>query len=175
VKAIVLSAALAAAVPASAAQFDTTRLFSHGAWQVEHVYDTSDGQTWCSAETSNGAGQLFSMTAYDNGGVSVIIMDGRWQASARPIRFRIDIDYSQWTIDGKADGIAASVSLSDDADAEQFIGELAQGTAVAVYNEGGTRLAAFSLNGSGAALGALADCWSRIQSRDPFINAADPF
>jgi hypothetical protein len=175
VKTIILSAALAVAVPAAAAQFDTTRLFTHGAWQVEHTYDTSDGQVWCSAETSNGAGQVFSMTAYDNGGVVVIVMDPRWSASARPVRFRIDIDYSQWTIDGKADGIAASVSFNADANAEQFITELAQGTTVAVYNEGGTRLAAFSLNGSGAALGALADCWSRIQTHDPFINAADPF
>ena len=101
-KTIILSAAVAIAVPAAAAQFDTTRLFTHGAWQVEHTYDTTDGQVWCSAETSNGVGQVFSMTAYDNGGVVVIVMDSRWSASARPVRFRIDIDYEP--VDDRREG-----------------------------------------------------------------------
>lgn len=164
------------------AQYDTTPLFARGAWTVEHTYATSDGSVWCSADTTNRAGQALSLTTYDYGGAALLVFDPSWSLAEREVAFRIDVDHSQWDVAGSADGMAVSVVLDGSEPAMQFLRELGEGTAVAVYNDGGRRLATFSLAGSRAALESLAECWARITTptpfgggHDPFTRAADPF
>ena len=161
--------------PVAAGSFDETRLFQHGAWSVSHTYDSSDGDAWCSADTGNRAGQWFSVVAFDNGSAAVLVGDPTWNLSERSVRFRIDIDYSRWDIDGAGANSSVSVLLDGNSNAGQFIDELMTSSAVAAYNEEGRRLASFSLSGSHAALQKLAECWSRIARRDPFQTASDPF
>ena len=173
-----LCLAAALSIPSSgtsAGSFDETRLFQRGAWSVSHTYDASDGTAWCSADTGNRGGQWFSVVAYDSGDAAVFVGDPAWNLSERSVRYRIDIDYEQWTIDGTASGSAVSVFLNGDEDAAAFLEELMRSSAVAAYNEDGRRLAAFSLAGSRAALEKLAECWGRIVSGDPFRSASDPF
>jgi peptidoglycan/xylan/chitin deacetylase (PgdA/CDA1 family) len=119
---------------------------------------------------------MFSITAYDSGVVLVLIADNRWSIPKRNVSFRIDIDYEIWRIDGFAQDGVASVALHDKTNAAEFMRDLAGGSAVAVYNDDGRRLATFSLNGSSAALAKLAECWTLIQPpSDPFQSTADPF
>lgn len=164
------------AIAAKANPFDTTMLFAHKHWSVEHTYDSTDGSSWCSADTANGANQWFSVTGFDNGGIALFVGDPRWSLSSRQVRYRIDVDYSRWDIDGTADRSAVSVFLNGSDKAGKFLGELMGGSAVAVYSEDGRRLATFSLQGSHAAMNAFAECWARIhRGSDPFTNASDPF
>jgi hypothetical protein len=160
---------------AAAGRLDTTRLFASGAWIVEHIYDPSDGSAWCSASTRNDADQLFSLAAFDFGALALVLGDHRWSLSPRPVRFRLDIDYTRWDIDGTADGSSVMVILNGNESTVDFMRDLERGFAVALYNDDGRRLATFSLRGSAAALGELVTCWTRIVRHDPFRSRADPF
>ncbi len=160
---------------ADASQYDTTVLFQRGDWSVEHTYNTLEGNSWCAADTVNTAGQWFSVVAYDHGGAAIIVGDPRWRPSARAVRFRVDVDYSRWNINGAAKDEAVSVFLRGEADVSEFIGQLMEGVAVAVYSEEDRRLATFSLKGSRLAVQALFACWARIEGSDPFTRASDPF
>lgn len=167
---------------AHAGEYDTTTLFTRGAWTVDLTYDSTDRTTWCVAETNNRRGQTFSVVAHENGVAAVFVFDPSWTLARRSVRYRIDIDYDRWTIDGTANDMGVSVTLNGNASAERFLGQLMLASAVATYNEDGMRLATFSLDGSRSAIGALFECWGRIRHdapdprrADPFIRAADPF
>jgi len=157
------------------AGYEDTLLFSKGYWTVELTYNTDENSYWCSAKTANRRSQEFSVTAFENGTIVVFIFDNRWSLAKRPVRFLIDIDYSRWQIDGTADDIAVSIALSNNEKAGKFITELAQGSAVALFNMEERRLATFSLKGSRAALTELIDCWRKISVTDPFRTSTDPF
>jgi hypothetical protein len=177
-----LAVALCFGASAAAANYDATPLLSRGAWEVQHVYLRNDGASWCEASTTNRAGQSFDITMFDSGNASLFIFDQSWSLAPRTVRFRIDIDYSEWSIAGTAERTSIWVALSDKQEAGDFMAQLAEGTAVALYNEMGHRLGTFSLKGSRAALATLAECWARILAsprgvspRDPFLSASDPF
>lgn len=167
---------------AQAQKFDTTTLFAQDAWQVNLTYAKQTGTLWCEAATANKRGQSFSVVAYDDGTVRAFVMDPSWRLTKRDVRYRIDIDYDQWNIIGYAEGRGVSVLLNGQAGAKKFVTELMLASAVATYNDDGTRLATFSLDGSYAAIGALFDCWGKILNKtpaaggtDPFLRTADPF
>ncbi len=168
---------LAVTAPAAAlAEYESRILFSKGAWLVEITYDTEDDVFWCSARSTNRQSQTFSVTAYANSTMSIFFFDNRWDLSPRPVSFIIDVDYERWTVDGSADGIGISSDLSNAEVAGEFVGDLMQGNAVALYNNDERRLATFSLNGSAAAINELIDCWDKIVvPRDPFQTSQDPF
>lgn len=165
--------------------FDTTVLFSKSDWTVELTHDTSDGELWCSAQTTNRAGQSFHLTAYDTDTLRLFVFDHNWNIAPRNVRFLVDIDYSRWTIDGHGQDISVSLALNDPEQAVRFIEQLMEGNAVAVMNADGRRLAVFSLSGSYAAISKLFECWERISRTDPFgpspndpftgVGAGDPF
>lgn len=166
---LVLAPVLLAAAPAHA-EYDTERLFESGAWYVELTRSDS-GTVWCSAETENRSGQIFSLTAYDDQSAAVFVFDGRWNLEKRAVRFHIDIDRSRWDIDGTADENSVSVFLEGDGKAADFMSDLAGGSRISVLNRDKDELAAFSLTGSRRALGVLLDCWKTIvtgKDTDPF-------
>lgn len=161
---------------ASAAALDNTTLFERDAWSVEHTYEPGSGDAWCSADTTNDAGQWFSLVAYDFGAVALFVGDPQWSLAERGVRIRVDVDDDRWDLDGTGDGaVVAALLNGDDDDAVRFVARLREGVATAVFNDEGRRLATFSLQGSGAALTALFECWSRIDATDPFVTASDPF
>lgn len=176
-----LSLLVACAAPAFGSEFDTQVLFSHKAWSVEVTHDASDGTLWCNAETTNRNGQSFNVLTFDNGYAAVGIYDSRWKLRKRPISFIIDIDYSRWNIDGTGEDQSVSIGLTDSEKAGDFLQELSDGAAVAVYNADEKRIASFSLAGSSAALLKLMECWEAIQdvsptqNSDPFQSSKDPF
>ncbi|MDP2063815.1 MAG: hypothetical protein Q8Q63_00975 [Phaeovulum sp.] len=155
--------------------YDTTRLFTRGAWYVELTHDTSDGELWCSAETRNNEAQTFSVTTYDDGAVILFVFDDRWALASRDVDFLVNIDRQRWTISGYADGIGISVTLDDKAQSDEFLVDLARGNSVSVANADGRRIAAFSLSGSSAALSTLMDCWTSILSGGSGLGKKDPF
>ena len=159
----------------AASEFDSEILFQKGNWIVEVTYDNENGNFWCSATTTNGSSQSFGITAYDTNDLMVFVLDTRWSLSERPVTFYIDVDYARWTIDGYARDIGVSVFLDDADKSVQFLREVQQGNAVAVYNERESRLATFSLNGSYAAIVSMFDCWDKISKTDPFSPQHDPF
>jgi hypothetical protein len=147
--------------------FDTTPLFRQDAWAVEHTYNPDSGLSWCSADTANGAGQMFSITAYDHGGAVALVIDRAWTFAAEAVRFRIEVDTIRWTVEGLAQDMAVSMDLDEDAEAARFLGDLAAGRALAVATEAGREIAVFSLAGSEPALRALVECWARILRAGP--------
>jgi len=170
------TASLLCLTPAHADGFESTVLFNKGAWTVELTHDTQDGGLWCVAQTGNDAGQLFSLTAYDNDTMMLYIFDQSWNIAPRSVRFLVDIDYSRWTIDGHGQGISVSLVFNQPEQNVRFIEELMGGNAIAVMNANERRLATFSLNGSYAAISQLFTCWERISKTDPFGQSPDdPF
>ncbi|GHF05027.1 hypothetical protein GCM10016455_27890 [Aliiroseovarius zhejiangensis] len=175
--ALILAGLLLQPTKALADRYETTRLFNHKAWSVELTHDQLDDDFWCNAETTNRAGQVFSITAYDNGNLGLFIFDRRWDINPRDIEFRIDIDYSRWNVSGQAQESYVSTFLGDPENSIKFLTELAEGSAVAVFNSDGRRLAVHSLSGSSASLRKLLECWNRIKKTDPFgtsPNASAP-
>lgn len=161
---------------AHADRYETTNLFRHKAWSVEITHDQLDDDFWCNAETKNRNGQYFSITAYDNGNLGLFIFDNRWALRKRDIEFRIDVDYSRWNVRGKAEDNYVSTFLDNPETSIKFMTELAEGSAVSVYNSDGQRLASYSLSGSSASLRKLMECWGRIKKSDPFgdnVNQTD--
>lgn len=172
-----------AAASSSNAQdkYEEQVLFSKDAWQVEVTHDTSDGQLWCSAATTNRQGQSFDVTAYDDGGISLFVFDHDWSISPRDVRFLIDVDRERWVLDGRGDGIAISLSMREKEESIRFLSEIMEGNSVVVRNADKHHLGSFSLSGSYAAITKLFECWGRIKSNtriteaDPFVTSSDPF
>lgn len=167
--------AVAFSQAAGADEFDNTMLLSEGAWTVRHTYDSRDGGSWCAADTSNGDGQWFSVTAYEEGAAAILVGDPRWRLEPRDLRFSIDIDYARWDMQGAGQDDAVSAFLNDDPTAPDLLLRLMQGDAVDVYAESGRRVASFSLDGSAAALQTLLECWALIDRSGESDAAADPF
>jgi len=164
-------------LPSSAwAEYESRQLFAKNDWIVELTYDTTNESFWCSAQTSNRSAQQFALTGYENDAASIFIFDDKWDLANRQIDFLIDIDYSRWNITGTGGGIGVSANLNDGDKASVFVGELAQGSAIAVYNSDERRIGTFSLSGSAAAINAFFDCWEKIaKPTDPFQTSSDPF
>lgn len=168
VKKLVILMMLIQPMSALADRYETTRIFNHKAWIVYITHDQLNDDFWCSAETTNRSRQSFSLAAYDNGNLGFFVMDSRWELKPRDIDFRIDIDYSRWSVSGHARNNSVSTFLGDPESSIRFLTELAEGSAVAVYNNEGHRLATYSLSGSSAALRKLMKCWNSIRKTDPF-------
>lgn len=155
-------------------RYETTNLFRHKAWSVEITHDQLDNDFWCNAETRNRNGQYFSITAYDNGNIGLFIFDERWALRKRDIEFRIDVDYSRWNVRGQASNSSVSTFLSNPDSSIKFLTELAEGSAISIYNAADQRLASYSLSGSSASLRKLMECWGRIKKTDPFGDTSSP-
>lgn len=160
---------------AARAEFESETLLSAGSWTVELTHDTSDGQLWCAAQTTNRRGQTFDLTAFDTGNVSAFFFDESWQLAEREVGILVDIDQSRWEIEADADGISLSIGLTDQENAAEFIREVAGGSELTLRNQAERRLAVFSLAGSGQAIAALIECLRGIGMKDPFQSASDPF
>ncbi|MCA1337344.1 hypothetical protein [Pseudooceanicola marinus] len=179
-----VAALLAPSVPNNATaqeRYDTRLLFSKGAWETVLTHDGLDGELWCSAETLNDRGQHFSLIGYGSGQFTVMIIDNTWSIPGRKIRFRLDVDYKRWDMDGYGEDNAISITPDDVSSAIHFVDDVMQGNAVALYNADGRRLAVFSLGGSYASILKFVECWQTItgnrsySSADPFGGNSDPF
>ena len=169
--------AIAFGPPASAQSqpYESTRLFSKGAWSVELTHNTNSGTLWCSSDTTNQSGQSFSIAAFDDGSLILVVFDSRWNIAERNLRFLVNIDYFRRYIDGSGSGSSVSIEMNETEKSIKFLNQLMEGNAVAVFNSDGRRLATFSLNGSYAATRKLFSCWEKISLRDPFSSPSDPF
>lgn len=162
----------------AAGRYDSRVLHQQGAWQVELVHDTSDGDLWCAAKTRNRTNQTLDITGFDNGTVRMFIFDSRWKLGRRDVQFRLDIDYERWNVKGTAVNSAIAAQLNNADKAAKFLSDLMGGSAAALYNQNGNRLGVFSLNGSRSAISSLMKCWkavidrNRPSSSDPFGRAA---
>lgn len=160
---------------AARAEFESETLLSAGRWTVELTHDTSDGQLWCAAQTTNRRGQTFDLTGFDTGNMTAYFFDESWELAEREVDILVDIDDSRWEITADADGISLSIGLNDRENASDFLREVASGSQLTLMNQAERRLAVFSLAGSRQAMAALIECWGNIGTKDPFQKAADPF
>lgn len=160
--------AAAWAAGAAAGQFDSTRLYIQGAWSVEHTYDAVEGGSWCAADTINAEGQWLSVVGYDTGAAAVLIGDPSWRMPRGVVRFRLDVDATQWEVEGSGEDGSVAVFVEDAAGAAGFLAGLAEGAVASVYAETGRRVAAFQLAGARPAIETLMECWARIEPAGPF-------
>ncbi len=156
----------------ASAYLDERLLYSRGAWTVVLTHDTNSGNLMCLAETSNRQSQSFSVAAHDWENPTVMVLDDSWRMTPGNEFFQIDIDYSNWTIDGWSDVNYVMFELDNAEQGWRYIEQLQAGTAVAVKNAQGYAVVVFSLSGSRGAFDAWAECWRRIENPNRF---SDPF
>ena len=170
------------AMPAIADPYDSTVLLRHKDWSVKHVFDTSDGMQWCTAETAGRNGTSMSVTAYDNGAIAFSLFNPRWRMPENAERHvTVDLDYERFGGWATTYGQALSLELDGEVGLN-FLTHLSMGNAAAIYNEDMRRITTFSLRGSRAAVAKLGECFGLIRlpdERDPFIgtgaSGSDPF
>lgn len=161
---------------AAVAEIEDRVLFQHRDWMTYLQHDTDTGGLWCVAATANNSGQTFDITMFDAGVVALYVIDPNWSLASRVVNFFVDIDYSRWQATGEAAGTSVEVVFNDVDAAIAFTRQLMGGSAVAVYNSDGSRLATFSLSGSAAAVVKLLECYESIRGNvDPFGASSDPF
>lgn len=141
------------------------------------VRDTTDsGIDFCMATTASAGGRQMLSLALTNSGMLISISDANWSLSQRPISFLLDIDYSRWRLTGNANNSIISAMVAKDVEMPNFIEELSQGSAIALYNLDEKPLGVFSLRGSHAALQKTFECFDTLKDKsDPFVTNKDPF
>lgn len=153
---------------------DSTVLMKHKDWEVTHDYLSSTDSSACSADTTNGSGDLFSLITWERGGASLMIMmasdfegwDGTFSADAI-----LHIDYEQWTLNDASFGVHRTgqrtiwFDFPDNTDkVGDFLEDLWRGSKVALKTpKEKTSISVWSLKGSAAALGKLSECTTRIR------------
>ena len=150
---------------AEASKYRSKTLVQRGAWTMVVTLDTSDGDAWCSAESKNASGQVFSLVGYNSGSFAISVFDPRWNLRQGDADFRIDVDRNRWDINGKSRQRGFSVSPSNAEQALKFIRQVRKGNNVRIYDGAGGQLARFSLKGSSFVVGQLGDCWNSIVER----------
>lgn len=142
-------------------------LFAQGAWYV--TSDERNGVTNCSAVTRNARPQWFGLTGWDDGLAAILIVDPSWNLRRRVVEFSISIDGLNWDVEGSAGDERVAIEIGPTGTVAEFLEDIAAGSQLTVLNEDHQSIAAFSLNGSRAALSAFFACWSNLgQSSDPF-------
>ena len=142
-------------------------LFAQGAWYV--TSDERNGVTNCSAVTRNARPQWFGLTGWDDGLAAILIVDPSWNLRRREVDFVISIDGSNWDVTGNASGERVAIEFRPTDTTSAFLDDIASGYQLTVLNEDRQSVAAFSLSGSRAAIGAFFACWADLgQSSDPF-------
>lgn len=161
---IFTAAALALICGASGlAAADTTVLFQHRDWRVQHEYFDSTGVQACTGNTANRHRDSFDVVAWENGAVTLLFYmapdfdtwRGEFVADAR-----VDIDYNRWSLyDAQFKPYSISFTFSSGNQTVKFLKQLYKGSAVALKSADGRRtLAVWSLKGSAAALLKLTEC-----------------
>lgn len=155
-------------LPLAAQEFESTRLFSSGAWSVDITVDLQQDSIWCAAETTNSEGQLFSVVAYPSAHATVFVFDNRWNFDEVDtiVEFFIQIDDTRWTMDGLSSESGVSVDLNSQNNAGDFVSDIAEGWRMHVLRADEHEMASFSLHGSRAALLELTKCWDMILEED---------
>ena len=93
---------------------DSTVLMKHKDWEVTHDYLSSTDSSACSADTTNGSGDLFSLITWERGGASLMIMmasdfegwDGTFSADCYPTHRLRTVDLERCVVRGASDGPA---------------------------------------------------------------------
>lgn len=147
--------------------FAEVTLFAQGAWYV--TSDERSGVMNCSAVTVNTRPQWFGFTGWDDGAAVILLVDPSWNLRRREVDFVISIDGSNWDVTGNASGERVAIEFRPTDTTSAFLDDIASGYQLTVLNEDGQSVAAFSLSGSRAAIGAFFACWADLgQISDPF-------
>lgn len=160
-------AALAAG-PAFAAS-EETRLFESGRWGVDHVaFD--DGHAACRMSSSTATDLVFFWM--DTDGAYITAGSNEWAAAPRAVEIEIRIDSQRWEASAKADGRVIFVPALR----PEFLLAVKNGRELSIVSASGRNLLTYSLEGSGAGIATLLDCWSKLPASpvDPFADAPAP-
>jgi hypothetical protein len=157
------------------ADYQVDRLYAKENWVLDLTHDLTDGDFWCSANTFNNKNQIFSITAYSNRIITLIILDPRWDITDRSVRFQIDVDRSRWIIDGIGHESGITLTLNNAGNSAAFLNELANGNSVILFNSSSETLATFSLRGSSNTMRRLFACLDQITGGNQATSTSDPF
>lgn len=166
-------AALVALISGPAlADSEATTLFESGRWGVEHIA-FEDGTSACRMQSRRENDLIFFWL--DAEGAWLTAGSTEWNAAPREISVEFRIDQDRWTADAIADGSVILVPALR----PEFLASVKDGKEISIVSSSGQSLLTYSLEGSGAGLIALLDCWGKLPAvvADPFgsASAADPF
>lgn len=172
---MVLVTVLAAPVLAQ----DSTRLFTSGAWAVDHVYFPQEGQQSCHLYSKNRDGYDLRLVAWENGDINIHIMAPDYKGAFGPGSYEVDlildIDYKRWRLnDAFIKDAFMTFGIATGEDLYNFLSDLKAGNAIALKSpDGRTTWTAWSLRGSSRAIGAFANCYIAIKpTRNQYQGSA---
>jgi hypothetical protein len=149
---------------------DTSVLFQHKDWRVQHEFYPGTDVQACAANTRNRHGDTFDLTIWEDGGITLFFImaadfeswEGEFAADAV-----VDIDYDRWTLnDADFSPYQIRFSFEKGPKTVDFLTDLYRGAAVALKSPDGSRsIATWSLRGSAAALLNLTECSEMIRAR----------
>jgi hypothetical protein len=164
--------ALLLAAAAGAAEVET--LAESGAWRTDLVI-LEGGRLACESLTLDEAGTSFGWVSDDRGRITLELRHPGWDfpAEGEPARFVLRIDtLSPWTVQAtRAGTVVRSRFAPEDPAVARFFAALARGARITAQTTERRVAAAFSLDGSAAAMAAHAECRRRIAAGAP----AGPF
>jgi hypothetical protein len=155
------------------AQSDTTTLFKHKAWTVDHTYHSNTGRQVCSAFTYNKNNQhedLVELYMRDDDMARLMIITSRrlWdKAFYDDLILKVD-DFT-WTFHNADFHVNRNnlrrvlFTFAPEAEVSTFLSQIYNGRVIDLMDSRGTRtLVSWSLAGSAAALMKLNECVQRI-------------
>lgn len=165
---VVLAGALSLAMLSSTAQAQQSEiLFSHKHWQVE-VVGFDDGTFGCVAQVS-APGESFSLWLFPNASARLQFYSQDWEFEGGTANLQIEVDRRGYWALTNAELYMNSVlfDIPGSNDGERLLNEIAAGNRLYLRDEGGSGVKDYSLAGSRASMGALAECGSVISDNSP--------
>jgi hypothetical protein len=133
-------------------------IFSRKAWQVE-IVGFDDGTYGCVAHVTKKQGS-FSIWIFQDDTARLQFFSDQWKFDGGTANLEVQIDKrAAWTLTN-AELYEQSIlfNLPNSNDGERFAGEVAAGNTIFLRDEDGKQVRQFSLAGSRASMGALAEC-----------------
>jgi len=160
-----------ALIPFAAQAQDSEVLFSHKHWQVE-VVGFEDGTFGCVAQVT-APGESFSLWLFPNASARLQFYSQQWEFENSTANLQIEVDRRGFWALTNAELYMNSVlfDIPGSNDGARLLDEIAAGQRLYLRDESGSGVKDYSLSGSRASMGALAECGSVIADVAP----ANPF
>lgn len=167
-KTVGLGALLALAlIPVQALAQQSEVLFAHKHWQVE-VVGFEDGSFGCVAQVSD-PGESFSLWLFQDESARLQFYSQDWEFEGGTANLQIEVDRRGYWALTNAELYMNSVlfDIPGSTDGARLLEEIAAGNRLYLRDEGGGGVKDYSLSGSRASMGALAECGSAITTATP--------
>lgn len=152
---------------AQASAQESEVLFSHKHWQVE-VVGFDDGSFGCVAQVSD-PGESFSLWLFQDESARLQFYSQDWEFDGGSANLQIEVDRrGYWELTNAElymNSVLFDIPNSDDG--ARLLSEIAAGSRLYLRDEEGGGVKDYSLAGSRASMGALAECGTVIAGESP--------